>query len=117
MFKKVVIADRLAVYVNAVYANPAGFPAAALALATLFFAFQIYCDFSGYSDIAIGCARAWGVLHGIYQVIERMSGKRPADGHGRVRMIITFVLVCLAWVFFRAGKSRCAARYASEAGR
>jgi D-alanyl-lipoteichoic acid acyltransferase DltB (MBOAT superfamily) len=60
MFKKVVIADRLAIYVNGVYGNPATYPAMALALATFFFAFQIYCDFSGYSDIAIGAARVLG---------------------------------------------------------
>ena len=60
MFKKVVIADRLAIYVNGVYGNPAAYPAASLALATFFFAFQIYCDFSGYSDIAIGAARVLG---------------------------------------------------------
>ena len=60
MFKKVVIADRLALYVNGVYGGPAVYPATTLALATFFFAFQIYCDFSGYSDIAIGCARVLG---------------------------------------------------------
>jgi D-alanyl-lipoteichoic acid acyltransferase DltB (MBOAT superfamily) len=60
MFKKVVIADRLAIYVTAVFGNPAVYPAASLALAVFFFAFQIYCDFSGYSDIAIGCARVLG---------------------------------------------------------
>jgi D-alanyl-lipoteichoic acid acyltransferase DltB (MBOAT superfamily) len=60
MFKKVVIADRLALYVNAAYGAPASFGAGALALATFFFAFQIYCDFSGYSDIAIGAARVLG---------------------------------------------------------
>jgi D-alanyl-lipoteichoic acid acyltransferase DltB (MBOAT superfamily) len=60
MFKKVVIADRVALYVNGVYGNPALYPAASLVLATVFFAFQIYCDFSGYSDIATGCARVLG---------------------------------------------------------
>jgi len=60
MFKKVVIADRLAVYVNGVFNNPAVYPGASLALASFFFAFQIYCDFSGYSDIAIGCAKVLG---------------------------------------------------------
>jgi len=60
MFKKVVIADRLAVYVNGVFGNPSVYPSASLALAVFFFAFQIYCDFSGYSDIAIGCARVLG---------------------------------------------------------
>jgi alginate O-acetyltransferase complex protein AlgI len=59
-FKKVVIADRLAVYVNAVYGSPGDYGPGALLLATYFFAFQIYCDFSGYSDIAIGTARVMG---------------------------------------------------------
>jgi D-alanyl-lipoteichoic acid acyltransferase DltB (MBOAT superfamily) len=62
MFKKVVIADRLAIYVNGVFGNPSVYPAASLALAVFFFAFQIYCDFSGYSDIAIGCARVLGFI-------------------------------------------------------
>lgn len=60
MFKKVVIADRLAVYVNSVYNNVAYESAPAFLLATYIFAFQIYCDFSGYSDIAIGAARVMG---------------------------------------------------------
>ena len=59
-FKKLVIADRLAIYVNAVYNEPAEFPALTLLMATYFFAFQIYCDFSGYSDIAIGASRIMG---------------------------------------------------------
>ncbi len=60
LFKKVVIADRLALYVNKVYENPELFDAPTLVLATLFFAFQIYCDFSGYSDMAIATARMMG---------------------------------------------------------
>jgi len=59
-FKKIVIADRLALLVNGVYAEPGIYPGPVLVLATLFFAFQIYCDFSGYSDIAIGTARLMG---------------------------------------------------------
>jgi D-alanyl-lipoteichoic acid acyltransferase DltB (MBOAT superfamily) len=59
-FKKVVIADRLAIYVNEVYNSPAEYQGLTLILATYFFAFQIYCDFSGYSDIAIGAARIMG---------------------------------------------------------
>lgn len=61
LFKKVVIADRLAKLVDVVYANPTGDQGPALALATVFFAYQIYCDFSGYSDIAIGAARILGI--------------------------------------------------------
>ncbi len=60
LFKKLVIADRLAVYVNATYNNPEQHNGTTLALATVFFAFQIYCDFSGYSDIAIGAAKVRG---------------------------------------------------------
>ena len=58
--KKLVIADRLSLYVAMVYRNPAHFNSPTLILATVFFAFQIYCDFSGYSDIALGTARIMG---------------------------------------------------------
>lgn len=61
MFKKVVIADRLAIIVDAVYLEPERYPGSVLILATVLFAFQIYCDFSGYSDIAIGTARVLGI--------------------------------------------------------
>jgi D-alanyl-lipoteichoic acid acyltransferase DltB (MBOAT superfamily) len=61
MFKKVVVADRLAVIVDHVYGQPERYPGAILTLGTVFFAFQIYCDFSGYSDIAVGAARVMGV--------------------------------------------------------
>ncbi|MBI3160793.1 MAG: MBOAT family protein [Chloroflexi bacterium] len=60
VFKKLVIADRLSLYVNAVYSQPAGAHPLQVLLATYFFAFQIYCDFSAYSDIAIGAARLLG---------------------------------------------------------
>ncbi len=60
LFKKVVVADRLAIYVDAVYADPGAHEGLTLVLATYFFAFQIYADFSGYSDIAIGAARILG---------------------------------------------------------
>ena len=59
-FKKIVIADRLAVYVDSVYNNVDKHSGVSLSLATVFFAFQIYCDFSGYSDIAVGTARVMG---------------------------------------------------------
>ena len=60
-FKKTVLADNLALYVNPVFANPAGHTGLPLWIGTLFFAMQIYCDFSGYSDIAIGAARMLGI--------------------------------------------------------
>ena len=60
-FKKIVIADTLAQYVSKVYDTPQNFQGFALVLATVFFTIQIYCDFSGYSDIAIGTAKLLGV--------------------------------------------------------
>src|SRR5882724_7016795 len=60
LYKKVVVADRLALYVNDVYAAPQSFNGLQLTLATIFFAYQIYCDFSGYSDIALGSAQVLG---------------------------------------------------------
>lgn len=59
-FKKLVVADRLALYVNDVYAAPRAHNGLQLTIATFFFAYQIYCDFSGYSDIAIGAAQVLG---------------------------------------------------------
>jgi len=59
-FKKVVIADSCAPLANQVFAAPAEQSAPMLVLGVVFFAFQIYGDFSGYSDIAVGCARLFG---------------------------------------------------------
>jgi D-alanyl-lipoteichoic acid acyltransferase DltB (MBOAT superfamily) len=59
-FKKLVIADRLAIYVNAVYNNSEHHNGTSFIVATIFFAFQIYADFSGYTDIALGSARLFG---------------------------------------------------------
>jgi len=183
LFKKVVIADRLAVVVDLVFENPEGYNALSLGIGVLFFTFQIFCDFSGYSDIAIGAARVmgfklmknfdspyqstsikefwarwhislstwfkdylyislggnrvsvprwylnlfivflisgfwhganwtfiiWGALHGTYLVFELILN-RKITGTGlafkRLRRflswMVTFVLVMLAWVFFRA---------------
>lgn len=61
MFKKVVVADRLAVIVNSVYDSPHQSPGQLLVIATYAFSLQIYCDFSGYSDIALGAARVMGI--------------------------------------------------------
>lgn len=59
-FMKLVIADRLALYVNKVYDFPDEHSGKSFALATVLFAFQIYCDFAGYSNIAIGAAKVMG---------------------------------------------------------
>jgi alginate O-acetyltransferase complex protein AlgI len=61
LVKKVIVADRVAVIVNTVYGEPQAFGGVALILATYLFAVQIYCDFSGYSDIARGAARVLGI--------------------------------------------------------
>jgi D-alanyl-lipoteichoic acid acyltransferase DltB (MBOAT superfamily) len=60
MLKKVVIADNLAAHVDAIYGNWSSHDGLTLVIATFFFAIQIYCDFSGYSDIAIGVGRLFG---------------------------------------------------------
>lgn len=186
LFKKVVIADRLAIFVNQIYADPTAYSGSTLLLATYFFTFQIYCDFSGYSDIAIGAARilgydlmqnfrlpyfatsisefwqrwhislstwfrdylyfplggnrvgfyrwcfniivifavsglwhganwtfiVWGLLHGSYYLIERTAGpyaknlvealSLPKPLINLLQIAVTFHLVVIAWVFFRA---------------
>jgi len=192
LFKKAVIADRLAIYVNTVYQTPSDYPGLPMIIATVFFAFQIYCDFSGYSDIAIGAARVigvdlrlnfnrpylassiqdfwarwhislstwfrdyvyiplggnrtsiwrwhfnimatfllsglwhganwtfviWGAIHGGLYVVSYWGGKMlhavsqgltvpslPTQLHPvrhGLKVLITFIVVCIAWVFFRA---------------
>ncbi|MBI4052740.1 MAG: MBOAT family protein [Candidatus Diapherotrites archaeon] len=59
--KKVVFADNIAPFVNAVFADPTGYSSVPIMLATLAFGVQLYCDFSGYTDIAVGCARLLGL--------------------------------------------------------
>jgi alginate O-acetyltransferase complex protein AlgI len=60
LFKKIVIADNCALLVNDAFANPDGYSSFSLIIGAVFFAFQIYCDFSGYTDIALGSARLLG---------------------------------------------------------
>ena len=187
-FKKIAVADLVSAYVDGIYNFPEGADALGIILATLLFAVQIYCDFSGYTDIAIGCAEImgiklmknfdrpysaktvkefwsrwhislsswfkdylyiplggnrckkwryvlnimivfavsglwhgakwtfviWGLLHGAYQVIGNLTIKKRnavisklgADPGSTlisaIRRINTFILVCFAWIFFRA---------------
>ncbi|NSW92376.1 MAG: MBOAT family protein [Firmicutes bacterium] len=68
-FKKVVVADRLGVAVSAIYSNPTKHNSIQFIIATVFFAFQIFYDFSGYSDIAIGSAKVMGF--GLMQNFKR----------------------------------------------
>lgn len=188
LFKKMVVADQIAVLVNTVYAAPANYSAWLLIIATAGFAVQIYCDFSAYSDIARGSARllgfdlmrnfncpyfavsirdfwrrwhislstwfrdylyiplggsrcdraradvnllivfavsglwhgasltflAWGLLNGVYQLIgnhtrplrdalrRRLHIADDSRGLLAFRYLLTFALVCFAWVLFRA---------------
>jgi alginate O-acetyltransferase complex protein AlgI len=60
LIKKIVVADRLSVVVSHVFDNPDGHTGYSIIIATIFFSFQIYCDFSGYTDIAIGAAKVIG---------------------------------------------------------
>jgi alginate O-acetyltransferase complex protein AlgI len=187
LFKKIIIADRAAIVVNSVYANPAAHSGAQLAVATLLFAVQIYADFAGYTEIARGAAKVmgidmmvnfnrpylatsitdfwrrwhislstwfrdyvyvplggnrvsrerncfnlavvflisglwhganwtfviWGALHALYMVVYvlttewRVAIEQRARGVGRIlweagSWLLTMVLVCFAWIFFRA---------------
>ena len=188
-FEKIVIADKAAVLVDNVYNSYAEQEGAVLLVATIIFAFQIYCDFGGYSHIAIGAAKVlnvnlmdnfrqpyfalnikdfwnrwhislstwfrdylyiplggnrcsrlrkhcnlfitffvsglwhgaswhyvvWGALHGIYQIISDCTKKTRQTLLNKLKIktdcfsyrlwqrMITFILVCFIWLFFRAG--------------
>ncbi len=182
-FKKLVVAGLLTPTVDKIYDNPESYVGLVYIIATFMFALQIYCDFSGYTDIAIGCAKLfgmelsenfktpyfsrsirefwsrwhislstwfrdylyiplggnrvgkirhcfnlmltflvsglwhgaginyilWGGIHGFYQIIETISGKNKKGREGKrnpllnlFSVFLTFMAVCLAWVFFRA---------------
>ncbi|NIP14490.1 MAG: MBOAT family protein, partial [Pseudomonadales bacterium] len=60
LFKKIVVADNCAAFVDIIFGDPGRFSSSTLILGAFLFAFQIYCDFSGYSDMAIGLARILG---------------------------------------------------------
>ncbi len=61
LLKKIVIADRLAMFTNPVFRNPGSYPSGGIGLAVLFYSFQVYADFSGYTDIAVGIAQIIGI--------------------------------------------------------
>jgi alginate O-acetyltransferase complex protein AlgI len=61
LFKKVVIADQCAFYADMIFNNSSEYSGSTLVLGAVLFSFQIYCDFSGYSDIALGTARLFGI--------------------------------------------------------
>src|SRR5262245_27867387 len=187
LVKKLAIADRMAQFADPVFQNPWAFKSSAVWIAVIAYALQIYCDFSGYTDMAIGCAHmlgyklaqnfnmpynsanvsefwrrwhislsswlrdylfiplggsrgsgwfvarnlmitmtlgglwhgaswtfvVWGVLHGVYLVVHRgfkqWTQERPKVDAARqtpvgtaARIGLTFLCVCVGWVFFRA---------------
>lgn len=193
LFKKVVIADRLSILVDRVFEAPNNYHSIVLIIGAVFFAIQIYCDFSGYSDMAIGAAKTmgfdlmtnfnrpyfatniksfwdrwhislstwfrdylyiplggnrvsetrlyfnffivfilsgfwhganwtfivWGGLHAIYVLLNMYVGKRLGwrnlylSDNKLFSWFVTFVLVCFAWIFFRANDLENAMDYIS----
>lgn len=117
--KKTVIADRLATFVDPLFAAPENFGALTLALGGFLFAVQVYCDFSGYTDIATGTARLFGVelmlnwkrpllarsLHAFWQrnhismttwfrdyVYKPLGGSRAAAWRVQLNLLLTFLI-------------------------
>jgi len=88
--KKLVVADRLSIYVNAVYSNPYHHSGLTLYVATAFFFIQIYCDFSGYSDIAIGAAKVMG-----YNLMENF--RRPLLAKSFADMVSRWHISLYSW--------------------
>ncbi len=76
-FKKIVVADTLSLYVNAIYSNVEGTTGVQLYMGAFFFAVQLFCDFSGYTDIAIGSARLMGV-----KLMENFRRPLWTENHG-----------------------------------
>jgi alginate O-acetyltransferase complex protein AlgI len=121
-FKKVVVADRIGLYADAVFKHPAHLESMQIWLAVFFFSIQIYADFSGYSDIAIGAARCMGIdlcinFNRPYQstnirafwkrwhislsswfrdyVYIPLGGGRKGKGRKNLNLLITFILSAL----------------------
>ncbi len=104
LFKKVVIADYLADFVDAVYNNLPGKAGLTLILATFLFGIQIYCDFSGYSDIAVGSARILG-----FTLMENFSSPYFARSIREFwrRWHISLTTWFTDYVYIPLGGSRC----------
>ena len=104
VFKKVMVADRLAIYVNEVYGDLERYSGLSLIFATVFFAFQIYCDFSAYSDIAIGVARIMG-----FKLMENF--RRPYLAHSLGEFWRRWHISLSTWfrdyVYISLGGNRC----------
>ena len=90
LFKKMVIADRVSVYVNSVYGNPDRMSSVTILIGTIFFIVQVYCDFSGYVDIARGTAKVLG-----FNLGENFN--RPFFGKGVVDKIMRWHISLYKW--------------------
>ena len=103
LFKKAVIADRLALLVNDVYGEPSSYDGFYLSLATVAFAYQVYCDFSGYSDMALGSAQILG-----YRLSENFDAPFSASSTGELwrRWHISLSSWFRDYVFIPMGGSR-----------
>ena len=104
-FKKIVVADIIAKYVNTIYNDPENATALGIVIATMLFAVQIYCDFSGYTDIAIGCARIMG--YRLMQNFDRPYTARSVTEFWR-RWHISLSTWFKDYLYFPLGGSRCA---------
>lgn len=104
-FKKVVVADLLAVYVNVIYNDVENATGLGVVIASVMFAVQIYCDFSGYTDIAIGCARVMG-----YKLMQNFD--RPYCAKSIKEFWNRWHISLSSWfrdyLYFPLGGSRCA---------
>ena len=103
-FKKMVIADNCAVAVNQIWAGYSGESAFVLVAGAVLFTFQIYCDFSGYSDIAIGCARLFGVR--LMRNFDYPYFSRSIPEFWR-RWHISLTTWLRDYIYFPLGGSRC----------
>lgn len=103
--KKVVFADRIAVAVNAVYQAPGAYDGISILLALIGYAMQLYCDFSGYSDMAIGIAAIWDFDLGRNFNMPYLA-KNPSDFWKRWHISLSSWF--REYVYFPLGGSRCA---------
>ena len=103
-FKKIVVADFIAEYVNSVYNNAADATGWGVVIGSMLFAVQIYCDFSGYTDIAIGCARIIGI-----RLMKNFD--RPYKAQSIKEFWARWHISLSAWfrdyLYFPLGGSRC----------
>lgn len=104
LFQKIVIADRIAILVDKVYNYPQYYQGMEIALATIFFAFQVYCDFAGYSNIAIGASQVMG-FHLMKNFDCPYFARTVADFWRRWHISLTTWF--RDYLYFPLGGSRC----------